>query len=748
MKKVTDDANFKWDSGKYKNKRRRKSVMSIQRFFDAAIKFGASDLFISSGKAPGFRINGEISVADNIPAVDLSEINEFRLKCIGDAGEKEYILSGGADCSFSGNGNRFRINFYESVNGPCLVARPIRSGESCDFTSLNLPEKLMGKIASASRGMIIITGTTGSGKSSTMSAMINYINSTMNKHILTLEDPIEFIHQDKMSLISQREIGNVRGGFHEALRNAMRENPDVIVVGEIRDSETVMTAVSAALTGHLVITTMHTADAAGAVERMLDMFPESGRENVAGSISIALEAVIAQRLVPRADGCGMVPALDILLGTGFVRKQIAEQRFEELEQSQRMGSGVGMTTFNNSLIELLKKGVVTVEAAMSATDSPDELQMLQRGMSTGSNSEKAVYAGDSSLGSNQIDMRDLFKAAVKAGASDLLITVGVPPQLRIGGFFTSLDLPPLNGADVQRLIYSVLSRRQRTKLEEIRELDFAVTVDLGENNKRRFRVNTFFQRGNVAMVGRLISDIIPTPEMIGLPSVLSELMKKKQGLILITGPTGSGKSTTLASLIDEVNHRDARHIVTVEDPIEYIYKHDRCVIEQRELGADTLSFANGLRSAMRQAPDIIMVGELRDVETIQAAISAAETGHLVLGTLHSNNACQTVERIIDSFPAGQQSQIRQQFAGSILAVVAQRLIPRRDIPGKRVGAFEIMVGTMAVRALIRDNKTHQLMSVIESSARDGMMTMAYCLQSYADRGIISETDRINFDSGS
>ena len=721
--------------------------MSIRKFFDAAVKFHASDLFISSGKAPGFRVNGSISLADNIPPVTPETITEFRKSCLSASAENQYSATGGADCSFSNSGHRFRINFYESVNGPCLVARPIHDGGSNTFASLGLPEKIMAQIASMPRGMIIITGTTGSGKSTTMSAIINHINSNMNKHILTLEDPIEFIHQDKLSLISQREISNVRGGFPEALRNALRENPDVIVIGEIRDAETVTTAISAALTGHLVITTMHTSDASGAVERILDMFPEQQRETTAGSISLALEAVIAQRLAARIDGSGMVPVLDILIGTGSVKKQISEQNFDELERLMQSGSHFGMTTFNNSLIELLRKQLISPETALQLTDTPDELRLLQRGMTPGSKQESAGNSAPDSIRAGQIDMRDLLKAAVKAGASDLLLTVGVPPQLRINGAFASLDLPSLTGADVQRLIYSILSRRQRNVFEEKRDIDFAIAVKLSDQDTRRFRLNAFFQRGNAALVGRLVSNVIPTPEAIGLPPVLSALMQKKQGLILITGPTGSGKSTTLASLIDQVNHRDSRHIITIEDPIEYVYEHDRCVIEQRELGSDTLSFANGLRSAMRQAPDIIMVGELRDIETIQAAISAAETGHLVLGTLHANNTCQTVERIIDSFPAGQQSQIRQQFAGSILAVVAQRLIPRRDIPGKRVGAYEIMVGTMPVRALIRDNKTHQLMSVIESSAKDGMITLARCLESYVEQGIISEADRINFDSG-
>ena len=722
--------------------------MSIKKFFDAAVKFNASDLFISSGKSPGFRVNGAISLAENIPPIQPEVISEFRKNCLSAGAEEKYSASGGMDCSFLHSGHRFRINFYESVNGPCLVARPIRDGSSSTFASLGLPEKIMTQIATLSRGLVIITGTTGSGKSTTMSAIINYINYHMNKHILTLEDPIEFIHQDKLSLISQREISNTQGGFPEALRNALRENPDVIVIGEIRDAETVSTAISAALTGHLVISTMHTSDAAGAVERILDMFPEQQRETTAGSIALALEAVIAQRLAVKSDNSSMVPVLDILIGTGSVKKQIAEQNFDELEKLMQSGHHFGMTTFNNSLIELLRHRMITLETALQLTDTPDELRLLQRGMSLGSNrNDPADTILPDSLRNSRIDMRDLLKAAVKAGASDLLLTVGVPPQLRVNGTFASLDLPALTGADVQRLIYSVLSRRQRNVFEEKRDIDFAITVNLSDNKARRFRLNAFFQRGNAALVGRLISDVIPTPEEIYLPPVLTGLMQKKQGLILITGPTGSGKSTTLASLINQVNHRDSRHIITIEDPIEYVYEHDRCIIEQRELGSDTLSFANGLRSAMRQAPDIIMVGELRDIETIQAAISAAETGHLVLGTLHANNTCQTVERIIDSFPPGQQSQIRQQFAGSILAVVAQRLIPRRDIPGKRIGAYEVMTGTMPVRALIRDNKTHQLMSVIESSAKDGMVTMAHCLESYVSRGIISDVDRINFDSG-
>ena len=719
--------------------------MDINKLFEAALKFNASDIFISCGKSPAFRITGEISFAENIPTVDKESVDTFRRNCLGMQMEKAYEETGGADVSYSLKNNRFRINFFDSVNGPCFVARPIHAGNDCDFAKLNLPVETMQKIASSERGLIIITGTTGSGKSTTMSAMINYINSTASKHILTLEDPIEYIHQDNLSIISQREISKFKGGFSEALRNALRENPDIIMVGEIRDPETLNAALSAALTGHLVISTMHTSDAAGAVERMLELFPEQQRDTIAGSLSTALVAVVAQRLITTAFNNGMIPALDILLGTGLVRKHIAEQHLGELELDMQMGSQLGMRTFNTSLIELIRNNRITAEDALKATDYPDELRLLLRGMSVGSNT--AEGADSSPTVATVIDMRDLFKAAVKAGASDLLITVGVPPQLKIAGKLAPLDLPDLNGADVQRLAYSMLSHRQRTALEEKRDLDLAVSINLSDGETRRFRLNIFYQRGNLAISSRLISAEIPTPQQIGLHPILSTLMQKKQGLILVTGPTGSGKSTTLASLLNEVNHRDSRHIITIEDPIEYTYEHDRCVVEQREIGIDALNFSSGLRSAMRQAPDIIMVGELRDIETIQAALSAAETGHLVLGTLHSNNACQTVERIIDVFPAAQQNQIRQQFAGTILAIVSQRLIPRQDIPEKRVAAFEIMTGSTAVRSLIRDGKTHQLMSVIESSAKEGMLSMQACLDAYLAQGVISPEDRFSFDSG-
>ena len=312
-----------------------------------------------------------------------------------------------------------------------------------------------------------------------------------------------------------------------------------------------------------------------------------------------------------------------------------------------------------------------------------------------------------------------------------------------------LNLPALISTDIERLVFSILTRRQRIVLEEKKELDFALAVRLAKilddeaETVCRFRLNAFYQRGALGVVARVINSRIPDPSTLRLPSVLSELIRKKQGLILVTGPTGSGKSTTLASLIQKINLETACHIVTIEDPIEYVYENARSAIEQRELNEDTMSFAGALRSAMREAPDVILVGEMRDIETIGAALTAAETGHLVLATLHTNSAVQTVDRVVDSFPSGQQNQIRQQLAATLLAVVSQRLLPRSDGAGV-VAAFEIMTGTPPVRALIRENKTHLLQSTLETSSKDGMLTMESSLEELYAAGLIAQEEMTRF----
>ncbi|WP_028060284.1 type IV pilus twitching motility protein PilT [Candidatus Solirubrobacter pratensis] len=331
------------------------------------------------------------------------------------------------------------------------------------------------------------------------------------------------------------------------------------------------------------------------------------------------------------------------------------------------------------------------------------------------------------------DFADILLKVVEHKASDLHITAGAPPTVRVRGSLVPLEgLPNLTPTDTREIVYAILSSSQRQKLETEWQLDFAYSVP----GVGRFRVNTFFQRGTLGAAFRLIpSETVPI-EKLGLPPVIRGFASKPRGIVLVTGPTGSGKSTTLASLIDEINETRDEHILTIEDPIEFLHSHKRCIVNQRELGQDAPSFALGLKAALRQDPDVILVGEMRDMETIATALTAAETGHLVFATLHTQDAPQTIDRIIDVFPPAQQGQIRAQLAIGLQGVVTQTLIPTADGQGRCVAA-EVLVPTPGVRNLIREGKTHQIYSLIQTGSEHGMQTMDASLAGLVRMGRIT-----------
>ncbi|MGQ9455133.1 MAG: type IV pilus twitching motility protein PilT [Armatimonadota bacterium] len=332
---------------------------------------------------------------------------------------------------------------------------------------------------------------------------------------------------------------------------------------------------------------------------------------------------------------------------------------------------------------------------------------------------------------------DLLREVVERGASDLHIAVGVPPVLRIDGQLVPLNYEKFTPIQTQRMIYDILSDEQIQRFEDTWELDFSYSLQ----QVARFRVNVFKDKGNVAAAFRLIPMKIPTIRELGLPPVLETIARRPRGLVLVTGPTGSGKSTTLAAMINQINHERSLHIITIEDPIEYLHQHRMSIINQREVGQDTKEFANALRAALREDPDVILVGEMRDLETMQNAIRAAETGHLVFATLHTNSAAQTVDRVVDQFPVDQQEQVRLMLANSLEAVICQQLLPRAGMPG-RVCAMEIMIATPAVRNLIREAKAHQLPSIIQTSGSVGMQTMDQHLRDLYLKGIITYEDAL------
>ncbi len=334
-------------------------------------------------------------------------------------------------------------------------------------------------------------------------------------------------------------------------------------------------------------------------------------------------------------------------------------------------------------------------------------------------------------------IKELLIMAKEEDASDLHLNVGIPPVLRINGKLKKLDLPELTPESTHEMIYSILNERQKTDFEKYGELD--LSYDLA--NVARFRTNVFKHRRGEGAAFRLIPEKIKTLSELNLPSILSNFTEKDKGFVLLTGPTGSGKSTTLAALIDIINKNRYDNIITIEDPIEFIHYHKNCLISQREVGSHTKSFASALRNALREDPDVILVGEMRDLETISMALTAAETGHLVFSTLHTISAGETVERIIDVFPPHQQNQVRMQLAGSILGIVAQTLMPTLDGKG-RVPALEVMIANPAIRNLIREGKTYQIPSTIQISKKDGMQSLDQSLKDLLMEGKISREDAI------
>ncbi len=334
------------------------------------------------------------------------------------------------------------------------------------------------------------------------------------------------------------------------------------------------------------------------------------------------------------------------------------------------------------------------------------------------------------------NLHQLLKSMIEKGASDLHVTTNSPPQFRVDGKLMPMQMAPLGPPETKQLCYSILTDAQKHKFEENSELD----LSFGVRGLSRFRANIFMQRGAVAGAFRAIPYKIMSLDELGLPKVVSELTKKPRGLILVTGPTGSGKSTTLASMIDRINSERKEHIVTIEDPIEYLHPHKACLVNQREVGADTKNFATALKYILRQDPDVVLVGELRDLETIEAALTVSETGHLCLATLHTNSAVQTINRIVDVFPPYQQGQVRAQLSFVLEGVLCQTLIPRANGPGRAM-AVELMVPNAAIRNLIREDKIHQMYSQMQvGQDKFGMQTLNQSLASLYQRKMISLDD--------
>ena len=704
----------------------------VHRLLASMEVWNASDVFVSEGTKPSARVNGRM-IAIDMPAITAAEMDACVESVLNPISQSSYEDTGDADAGFTHDGKRFRFNFSRASGKRGFVVRALQSGK-LDMNSLGLPEVVAG-FADEPRGLVLVTGATGSGKSTTMAAIVNRINETRPVHIVTFEDPIEFVHADNKARITQREVGTDTTDFHTALRSVVRQSPDVILIGEMRDAETVDIALQAALTGHLVLATLHTIDATQTLRRILSFVDADRRAQVCAELSMSLRGIVSQRLIPRDDRTGRVLATEILRSTPGVTSLIREQRIEELGDIMRHTADPGMRTFNESLLELHQSGAISFETGQAYSGNPDEFALATQGMATGI----GTFGASGLETVSGLDMKALLGLAMEKGASDLHLTVGRPPIFRISGELFPLDVRPLSEADLRLLLFSILTHNQRSTFELEREIDFAVSVD----RKHRFRVNAYFQKGKMAAALRAIPSQIPDPEVLGLPEAVLALGDRPHGLLLVVGPTGSGKSTTLACLVNRINKHRSCRIITVEDPIEYTHESIQATIDQREVHADTQSFAAALKYVLRQDPDVILIGEMRDLETVHAAITAAETGHLVLATLHTNDAIQAIDRVIDVFPPYQQPQVRAQLAAALLGVVSQRLLPRADNQG-RVAAFEVMIANPAIRTMIRDARMHQAASVMETNVADGMITLDRSLVHLYRNNLITRDDAMRY----
>lgn len=333
-----------------------------------------------------------------------------------------------------------------------------------------------------------------------------------------------------------------------------------------------------------------------------------------------------------------------------------------------------------------------------------------------------------------MDITELLAFSVKHNASDLHLSAGVPPQIRVDGEVRKINLPVLEHTEVHRLVYEIMNDRQRKEFEDNLEVDFSFEM----SGLARFRVNAYHQARGAAAVFRVIPSEVLSLEQLGGPEIFRRIAEYQRGLVLVTGPTGSGKSTTLAAMVDHINENYNKHILTIEDPIEFVHSNKKCLINQREVHRDTHSFSNALRSSLREDPDIILVGELRDLETIRLALTAAETGHLVFATLHTSSAAKTIDRIVDVFPGAEKAMVRSMLSESLRAVISQTLLKKPN--GGRIAAHEIMLGTPAIRNLIREDKVAQMYSVIQTGLAHGMQTMDQCLKQLVNSGLVSAVD--------
>ena len=698
--------------------------MDITELLAFAVKNKASDLHLSAGLPPMIRVHGDIRRI-NLPPMEHEDVHAMVYDIMSDAQRKTYEENLECDFSFAvPNLARFRVNAFVQQRGAAAAFRTIPA-KVLSLEELNAP-KVFAEMTNRPRGLILCTGPTGSGKSTTLAAMVNHVNENEYGHMLTIEDPIEFLHESKKCLINQRELGPHTLSFPNALRAALREDPDYILVGEMRDLETIRLALTAAETGHLVFGTLHTSSAAKTIDRIIDVFPAAEKEMVRAMLSESLVSVISQTLLKTKDGQGRIAAHEIMIGTPAIRNLIRENKVAQMYSTIQTSQSVGMNTLDQCLVDLVRRNMINIAEARNRAVNKD---LFMGGWSM--ERERATKF-----------IHELLDLLVKQNGSDLFITAAFPPAIKVDGKITPVSKTQLTPQHTIELVRSVMNDKQASEFEGSKECNFAISPPgIG-----RFRVNAFVQQGRVGMVLRTITTNIPKFEELGLPPVLKDVIMSKRGIMLFIGATGAGKSTSMASLLGYRNENSYGHIITIEDPIEFVHDHHNCIVTQREVGVDTEGWDIALRNSMRQAPDVILVGEIRERQTMDHAVAFAETGHLLLATLHANSTNQAMDRIINFFPEERRAQLLMDLSLNVRAFVAQRLIPRRDGRG-RVPAVEVMLNSPLISDLIFKGDVSGIKEIMKKSRELGMQTFDQSLFDLYEAGLITYEDALrNADS--
>jgi twitching motility protein PilT len=589
-------------------------AVDIEQLLRFSVKNKASDLHLSAGVPPMIRIDGDVKRI-NMPALTHKEVHSMVYDIMNDKQRKDYEEFFETDFSFEiPELARFRVNAFNQHRGAGAVFRTIPS-KIMTLDDLNAP-KIFKDISMYPRGIVLVTGPTGSGKSTTLAAMIDHVNNNRPDHILTIEDPIEFVHESKKCLINQREVHRDTLGFAEALRSALREDPDVILVGEMRDLETIRLALTAAETGHLVFGTLHTSSAAKTIDRIVDVFPAGEKDGPLDAVGVAArgdqpDAAEEGRRRPHRG------ARDHDRHAGDPQPDPRGQdRADVLGDPDRPGA---------------RHADARPVPAGPAAQGPGQprrgpLQGPEQGRLLGGLSTPGTGVNHMERDQAIRFIHDLLRKMVEVKGSDLFLTAGFPPAIKVDGRVKPHD-QPLTPQQSAALVRSIMNDRQTKEYDATKECNFAIAPPrIG-----RFRVSAFIQQGHSGAVMRTINTKIPTLEELELPPVLKDVAMTKRGLVLIVGGTGSGKSTTLAAMLGYRNENSKGHIITIEDPVEYVHTHKNCVVTQREVGMDTESWQVALKNTLRQAPDVILIGEIRDRDTMEYGIQFAETGHLCAG---------------------------------------------------------------------------------------------------------------------